>query len=212
MSSADGTPTILTCSGHYFSFIAPETSEFDIYDIAHHLSNLCRFAGATRTFYSVAQHAVLVSELLPLELKLAGLNHDDAEAFLVDIPRPLKQLLPDYKRIEERVEREVLRRFDLPYPMHELVHTADRLALYIEQRDLMPVHEDHWAAFEGIALEQIMAHPPIDPLPPEAARDLFLTQYARLTGVPVPIACPDHFYVPAESQCPFVHAGDEASQ
>jgi hypothetical protein len=183
MSSADGTPTILTHSGKYFSYVSPEQFVYDINDIAHHLGNLCRFAGAVRSFYSVAQHSVLVSSLLPPELMFAGLMHDAAEAFMVDIPRPLKQLLPDYKRIEACVEREVLRWFGLPYPMHHLVPTADRLALFIEQRDLMPVREDYWTAVRyGLVLDRVMDAPRIVPLGPEDARDLFLQEYVRLTG------------------------------
>lgn len=179
MSSANGRPDILTVSGNYFDFLSPDNNVYGINDIAHALSHLCRFAGHTRSFYSVAQHCVLVSQLVHPRFALNGLLHDSAEAFLVDIPRPLKQLLSDYKAIERRVERSVLARFRLPYPMPNAVHIADRQALIIEQRDLMPPHDDTWAVLEGVNTDFTGTIAPLDPL---SARALFLDRYWALHG------------------------------
>ena len=177
-------PNILTSGGTYFHFLEPERSAIDIETIAHALAHICRFTGHTATFYSVAQHSVLVSRLVPPEHALAGLLHDAAEAYLGDVAAPLKMLLPDYKAIEATVEAAVLVRFGLPATLPQNVKQADRLALAIEQRALMPMHGDVWECELHPDYDRFKAQMEIFPAPPVVARKLFLARFWELLQAP----------------------------
>lgn len=177
-------PDILTHSGKYFDFINPHRNEYNIKDIAHALSNVCRFAGHTREFYSVAQHSVLVARYvmrhtapMHIDFARAALLHDAAEAYLGDITRPLKQLLPDYKVIEQRVEAALCDAFDIVLPL-TIIKRADLVLLSTEQRDLMPPHDDEWLLIAGIEpLPEV-----INPWYPEKAEREFLMLWEELNG------------------------------
>lgn len=132
-------PTIQLASGRVFNFLKPEETEFLLTDIAHALANVARFAGHTRSFYSVAQHSVHVAELVAPKHQLAALLHDATEAFLGDITTPLKQLLPEYQKIEERVHNTIMDQCELPRKLHASIKRADTIMLVTEQRDLMPL-------------------------------------------------------------------------
>lgn len=170
-------PTIRLHSGRYFDFTDPEHSEFDILDIAHSLSKLCRFTGHCDRFYSVAQHSVHVSGLVPPEDALAGLLHDASEAFLGDVAKPLKMILPDYQALEKRVEAAVLGRFGLPPELPASVKHADLVMLRTEQRDLMHAGSEVWAATDSVdPLSETL-----DPWPARKAADMFLWLFGALT-------------------------------
>ncbi|WP_077791660.1 YfbR-like 5'-deoxynucleotidase [Escherichia coli] len=96
---------IKTFSGKHFYYDKINKDDIVINDIAVSLSNICRFAGHLSHFYSVAQHAVLCSQLVPQEFAFEALMHDATEAYCQDIPAPLKRLLPDYKRMGKKYGR-----------------------------------------------------------------------------------------------------------
>lgn len=179
------TPAILTASGRYFDFTNPDPRSIDVRDIAVALSRICRFTGHPTRFYSVAQHSVLVSHLVPQEYALQGLLHDASEAYLGDVSSPLKQLLPDYKVIEHRVERAIAVAFGLPFTLHPSVKEADLRALVTERHDLMPEPMPSYRVTDAIAwswtegIEPISGRIPV--LTPEVAEAAFLARYAVLT-------------------------------
>jgi 5'-deoxynucleotidase YfbR-like HD superfamily hydrolase len=108
-----------------------------IEDIAHSLSHQCRFNGHLPTFYSVAHHSILTAERVDPEHKLAALLHDASEAYLCDIPRPIKPHLTNYKEIEDKLMQVIAEKFGFGYPLHSDVKQADEYMLIWEWHDLM---------------------------------------------------------------------------
>jgi uncharacterized protein len=141
-------PTILLSDGTYFNFDTPTFGPQVVEVIAHSLSNLCRFTGHCRAFYSVAEHSVHLSHIVPREYALAGLLHDAAEAFVGDIAKPLKVMLPEYAVIEDRVEQALFAHLGLPLQMPPAIKTADRAMLRVEQQQAM-LNNDGWHFTHG---------------------------------------------------------------
>lgn len=169
-------PTILLQSGLYFDLLDPHGSDFTIEDIAHGLAHCCRFAGQCSRFYSVAEHCWHASFLVAPELAMAALMHDAAEAFLGDVTRPLKQLLPAYKAIEEKVEDAIAVRFQISGMKHPDVKRTDLALLAGEQAALMPTHADEWACLAGITPAQAN----FGCFAPEQAKAAFMLRYNQL--------------------------------
>lgn len=126
-----------TRSGQLVDVIDPDPATILIEDIAHALSLLCRFGGHTKKFYSVAHHSILVAATLPEELKLCGLLHDAAEAYMVDLPRPIKRRLPDYGKAEDHLLEVIARKFGFAFPLPAEVVQMDEKWLRLEWRALM---------------------------------------------------------------------------
>lgn len=126
---------LLTNSKVVFNVLDPKAEDLRLEDIAHALSNLCRYGGHCPQFYSVAQHVVLCSYFdgTPLQ-QLKYLHHDDSEAFLVDMPRPIKKNLSQYIDIEDRLQAVIFPWLGLEYPFTEDVHHVDDTMLRIEYK------------------------------------------------------------------------------
>src|ERR1051326_3663293 len=105
-----------TYTGVRFYPSDPRPDEIFIQDIAHSLSNMCRFAGHVKEFYSVAEHSVRVSLACHPDDALWGLLHDASEAYVVDMPRPIKRapFMHGYRLLEAKVSLAVCERFELP--------------------------------------------------------------------------------------------------
>lgn len=172
-----GGPLIRLRSGGYFDLENPEASSITLHDIASALSNICRFTGHSHRFYSVAEHSVHCSRLVPAEDALAALMHDAVEAVVGDVSRPLKELLPEYKRIEKRCEAAILGRFGLPAEMPASVKRADIVMLAVEQSQAMLAGDDDWPGITGAAAGvnvQLLF------LSPDEARRAFLRRFTEV--------------------------------
>lgn len=170
-------PSILTADGEYFDYENPDPRHFTLNAIAQGLANTCRFAGQCKSFYSVAEHSVHVSHLVPPEFALHALLHDAAEALIGDIPTPLKRLLPDFREVEHRVEKVLFEEYGLPETIPDEVKHADRLMLEIERRALFNRH-DPWEETEGLEVPaRTLFH-----FDPRESRNYFINR-AKTLGV-----------------------------
>lgn len=167
-------PQIRLRSGAWFDLLDPASSDFTIDDIAHGLAHTCRYAGQADGFYSVAEHSIFVSEVASGH-EYAALLHDAAEAFIGDVTRPLKQLLPEYKRLEKSIEEAIFARFGVDR-VHPDVKKADLEVLAAEQAQLMPEGTDAWAIEAGISAAPIQ----VERLAPAEAKLRFLERYRVL--------------------------------
>jgi len=104
---------ISTFSGKQFDVFNPRVEDVDIEDIAMGLANTCRFRGFVKRWYSVAEHSILMYDLLPQDLRIYGLLHDAAEAYMGDLPKPIKRGLPLIDDIETGILRCVAQKFGL---------------------------------------------------------------------------------------------------
>lgn len=139
-----------TYTGRRFYPLDPKPGEIDRLDIAHALSLMCRYGGHVDRHYSVAEHCVLLSEAVAPENALVALLHDATEAYVVDVPRPLKRVLRDYPVIEDRVWWAIAVHFGVDLALPDEVKAADNAILLTERNALMPRAErwyvdDHYA-------------------------------------------------------------------
>lgn len=169
-------PEILCQSGEYFDFTDPEGSNFTVNDVAHALSNICRFTGHAHRFYSVAEHSVHASRIVPEGFELEALVHDATEAFIGDVAKPLKMLLPDYQRLERRIERIVLSRFGIKDGLSAVVKRADMQMLKAEQEQAMLNH-DRWHPIADLEPAEVE----LQFWTPEVARQKFCERYDELS-------------------------------
>ena len=165
---------IQTYTGRQFWPMDPRPHEVFIEDIAHSLSMMCRYAGHCERFYSVAEHSVLLARHVSRQNKLAALLHDASEAYLVDVPRPVKPFLAGYRDAESLVMDAVCARFGLPTCFQQEVHDADKAILADEMMQNMkpaPVAWDDMPEPLGVKLQYWS---------PEEAELEFMTEFKWL--------------------------------
>lgn len=172
-----------TYSGLAFRPAAPEPAQICLADIARGLANTARYCGQTRRRYSVAEHSIYLAQWFlqrgEHETAQIALMHDAAEAYICDIPRPLKVLLaPLYKPIEEAVEAAIAKRFGMATLSHPAVKAADDRILEDERRALLGDPPYPWTPREplGIRISPTAEGGPWDELFIEMAQTLGLRE------------------------------------
>jgi len=139
-----------TYTGKQFWPLDPRPEDIHILDIAHSLSAICRYGGHTQKFYSVAEHCVLMSYVVPEEDRLWALLHDATEAYVGDMVRPLKVDMPAFCEAEDRVMDAIVARYGLSNSvMPASVHDADTRIIMDEKLAVMAPGEGQWD-FDGI--------------------------------------------------------------
>ena len=165
---------IQTFTGVCFWPLDPRPEEIHLMDLAHALSMICRYAGHTRDFYSVAEHCVLVSQHVAPKHALWGLLHDAGEAYTADIPRPLKRHLNEWQPIEARIMAAVCERFGLAPEEPDEVKHIDLAITADERAELMSWCRRDWSLLP----DPIGAH--IQCLSPKEAKQAFIARYLDL--------------------------------
>lgn len=167
---------IMTFSGQRFDPFNPNPDAILIEDIAHALSNICRFTGHVRHHYSVAQHSVLVSKLCSPADALAGLLHDASEAYMNDAARPVKRHpeMVGFRDAENKLQRIIFEKFGLPGDMPASVKRADNELCIAEGKTLNPHLGDYWKLVQVRDINVL-------PTTPDTARAMFLHRFQELT-------------------------------
>jgi 5'-deoxynucleotidase YfbR-like HD superfamily hydrolase len=176
---------IQTFTGLRFSPLEPDPAAIEIADVAHGLANHCRFGGHCSVFYSVAQHSCVVADAVrergaDAQTVLYALLHDASEAYLGDLPHPVKHRSEFgvlYREIEEPLQAAILARFGVTAAAAQLVKQIDRAALAAERAALMRAADDAWwPELDGVTPLDVE----IVPWSPQQSETEFLARFEAL--------------------------------
>jgi hypothetical protein len=177
---------ITTFTGLHFNLRNPDPQTVCIEDIAHHLSMCCRWAGAVTQFFSVAQHCAIVSYICPRELREWALMHDAAEAYIGDLTRPLKALVPDIREIEDNIMIVIAQKFGLAWPEPDaLRHYDDQVqklegTMFIRHDGRFHARNGDVAEIASLEADQVIPAFLLTPMHPAEAEMTFLARYRKV--------------------------------
>ncbi|MXR52001.1 phosphohydrolase [Halovenus sp. WSH3] len=166
-----------TYTGGEFHPLDPDPERIELPDIANGLANTCRYAGQCQFYYSVGTHSIYVSEELSEHgptIQLYGLFHDAAEAYISDVPRPVKREIETFERIEQRILAAVWDRLGVDPPTEsewEVVMDADDRLFHYEADTLL-------AEFEPPSVPDLPYE--LSACSPERVREQFLDRAEQL--------------------------------
>ncbi len=172
---------IPTFSGVDFNYADVGSNQIRIEDIAHALSNICRFGGHTKHFYSVAEHSIYVSRYCPPEMKLIGLLHDATEAYVWDMIKPLKSMdiMKGYRKLENDIWQAISNRYDLPHLIPNEVEVVDQRLLETERLQVYPHVPHRWSTETGKKpYKELRIHFYC----PKQAEEIFLVLFKQITA------------------------------
>ena len=167
-------PWITTYSGRQFFITRATVDDIYIEDIAHGLSNICRYVGQCKVFYSVAEHSVRMCELAPDNLKLPVLLHDASEAYLGDLSSLVKHFLPLYKKMEDYLLNVIFAKYSIKWD--PAIKTLDEWIRAPEVLSLFPAHSGWVLNRSGGERD----YSDIVPWYPKRAEKKFLKMFKRL--------------------------------
>lgn len=175
---------IVTYTGKYINPWKLSYSDICIEDIAHALSNLCRYGGHSRHFYSVAQHSVILAEEClrrwTAQEAYYALLHDAEEAYIIDLPRPIKDQFDDYHDLCQLVSNAINDRFWFMCPTYKEIQKLDKEMVYHEAHALMAIHPE-WAKTEELSVKPTF-QPVLEFMTPHRAEWMFLDMFGRLVS------------------------------
>jgi hypothetical protein len=195
MSSGTSTDAgwIVTHSGRKVYPLAPEPGMFDLNDIAHALSNTCRFTGHCKKFYSVAQHSVLVAKLVRHQtgsdtLAMQGLLHDATEAYLCDVARPVKHAdgFAFYREAEDRLWKSLAHAFGVPGTLDDKVKDVDNRLVCNEALTLLTSIPEGWFQMRPFTEHELWLATDsctVVPVGPEQAYREFISLFYKLQEI-----------------------------
>lgn len=188
LEDAKKNATFMTYTGRMFNAFDPQPEDVDIRDIAHALSQTCRYGGMCSAYYSVAQHSGYVSRQVKDEddWKLWGLLHDAAEAYIGDMPKPFKPFMLNFDYVEGVILKVIADKFGLDWyenqhqdGVPDVVSKVDEMMLYTEARQLLPGCT--WAKKDRMRpTTEGYADFLIQPMSPDQAEQAFLHEFSRL--------------------------------
>lgn len=132
---------IVTFTGRYIDPVEPDSSRINIVDIAHALALSCRYGGHCPRFYSVAEHSILVHNLMekagfPKPALFAGLMHDAEEAYLMDMPTPIKRQFQTYVDSSINLRKVIWSVYGIDWTLYKDVEKYDQEAYQLERKRL----------------------------------------------------------------------------
>jgi hypothetical protein len=187
---------ILTASSKQIDFLNPDPNQITIEDIATGLSNQPRFAGQLPTFYSVAEHCIIMERLYVQHVDIVNtkketitmvsraiLLHDATEAYMCDVPTPLKNLMDDYLMIEARLDERIKKKFRISQRPDVVAKVKELDTVMLKNEALARGTAINWLSDPKYKDVPVIPNFGLYYLHPNFAKELFIKRWEELNHV-----------------------------